>query len=287
MIVVRDELPKEFLKLAGPLLYSDEETHSLMLGLCENMVKASEPPKNKPVLLRIVKDNQTLATAIQTPPMNLILSYAKQIELETLAKYLKLNGIQFPGVVGPAKESLLFSKIWSDLTATKFSLGMGQKIYKIQKVNLPKSEGQMRLAKTEEVEIIANWLFEFSNESLPVHERKPLEGHRPQAKKVIEDGRAFFWIMDSQAVTMTIVGRATLNGISVFGVYTSPEFRRQGYASALVANVSQKMLESGRLFCVLYTDTSNPTSNKIYQKIGYTEVAGSAHYLFGESIVQP
>ena len=51
-----------------------------------------------------------------------------------------------------------------------------------------------------------------------------------------------------------------------------PEFRGRGYASNCVAALTQKMLDQGRKFCFLYTDLSNPTSNKIYQQIGYRPV---------------
>ena len=47
------------------------------------------------------------------------------------------------------------------------------------------------------------------------------------------------------------------------------------------SNNTQKMIDSGKKFCVLYTDTSNKTSNKIYQQVGYEEIAISKHYIFG------
>jgi predicted GNAT family acetyltransferase len=56
-------------------------------------------------------------------------------------------------------------------------------------------------------------------------------------------------------------------------VYTPPEARGRGYATALVAAVSQHLLDRGRAFTYLYTDLANPTSNSIYQKIGYRPVA--------------
>jgi len=55
-------------------------------------------------------------------------------------------------------------------------------------------------------------------------------------------------------------------------VYTPPELRGRGYASALVAELSQRMLDSGMSFCVLYTDLGNSTSNAIYQRIGYNAI---------------
>ena len=54
---------------------------------------------------------------------------------------------------------------------------------------------------------------------------------------------------------------------------TPPEFRGRGYASNLVAALTQKMLDTDRKFCFLYTDAANPTSNKIYQQIGYEFVS--------------
>jgi predicted GNAT family acetyltransferase len=67
--------------------------------------------------------------------------------------------------------------------------------------------------------------------------------------------------------------RPTKTGVSVSSVYTPPAFRKRGYASALVASLSALALENGKKFCTLYTDLSNPTSNSIYQKIGYDVVA--------------
>jgi len=67
--------------------------------------------------------------------------------------------------------------------------------------------------------------------------------------------------------------RPTPHGEAIGFVYTPPSERRKGYASAVVARLSQRILDEGKLFCTLYTDLSNPTSNSIYQKVGYRAVA--------------
>jgi predicted GNAT family acetyltransferase len=55
-------------------------------------------------------------------------------------------------------------------------------------------------------------------------------------------------------------------------VYTPPEHRRRGYAGTAVAAVSRKALQTrGGRRCVLYTDATNPTSNKIYAEVGYRQ----------------
>jgi len=56
------------------------------------------------------------------------------------------------------------------------------------------------------------------------------------------------------------------------GVYTPPGLRRQGYATTCVTRLSQRLVEQHEQ-CILHTQLSNPTSNAIYQRIGYEPVA--------------
>jgi predicted GNAT family acetyltransferase len=55
-------------------------------------------------------------------------------------------------------------------------------------------------------------------------------------------------------------------------VYTPPGFRGRGYASVLTAEASRRAREAGAEEVLLYTDLANPTSNSIYQRIGYRAV---------------
>ena len=70
-------------------------------------------------------------------------------------------------------------------------------------------------------------------------------------------------------VSMAQVRRDTPNSANISHVYTPENERGRGYASALVANVSSRILDGGKRFCTLYTDLANPTSNKIYGALGY------------------
>lgn len=74
---------------------------------------------------------------------------------------------------------------------------------------------------------------------------------------------------------------ATRHGIRVGFVYTPPGLRGRGYASACVAAVSERALASGKRFCTLYTDLANPTSNAIYQRLGYRRIGESVMIAFG------
>jgi uncharacterized protein len=98
-----------------------------------------------------------------------------------------------------------------------------------------------------------------------------------------EPGRTMYLWDDHEPVSMCGVGGETPHGVRIGPVYTPPRARRQGYASALVAEVSQVQLDRGRTFCFLFTDLANPTSNHIYQEIGYEPVRDVEVYRFDGS----
>jgi hypothetical protein len=79
---------------------------------------------------------------------------------------------------------------------------------------------------------------------------------------------------------MTGASGATPRGIRIGAVYTPPQDRGRGYASNLVAAVSQAQLDAGRTFCFLYTDLANPTSNHIYRAVGYEPVSEAMEFVF-------
>ncbi len=109
------------------------------------------------------------------------------------------------------------------------------------------------------------------------------EGSPEEARKMavqrIEVGDVYLWD-DGGPVSMAFRARPTPHGYTVTGVYTPPELRGRGYASACVAALSQRLLESGKQFCNLFTDLANPVSNSIYMKIGYKPVCDFTEYCF-------
>jgi predicted GNAT family acetyltransferase len=64
-------------------------------------------------------------------------------------------------------------------------------------------------------------------------------------------------------------------------VYTPPEHRGRGYAGALTAAVSGAVRAAGAEEVLLFTDLANPTSNAIYQRIGYVPVDDRVSIDFG------
>jgi predicted GNAT family acetyltransferase len=100
-------------------------------------------------------------------------------------------------------------------------------------------------------------------------------------RRIASDTAGFaFWEVGTETVSFSGFGGATPHGIRIGPVYTPPELRRRGYAGALVAQLTQHLLDSGREHCFLYTDLANPTSNHVYTEVGYELVCESVDYAF-------
>lgn len=170
-------------------------------------------------------------------------------------------------VQGPVEATQAFIEEWTRLTDKPAHLEMHERIYHLTEVHPPrKVEGQMRPTNPQDQPLLARWAQAFVQEA--VHETLSDE----DAHKVAQRDNLYVWDLDGQVVSLAAASGKTPNGIRVNFVYTPPEHRGKGYASAHVAALSQHLLDQGNRFCALFTDLANPTSNAIYQRMGYRPV---------------
>jgi uncharacterized protein len=92
------------------------------------------------------------------------------------------------------------------------------------------------------------------------------------------DGALWIWDVDGEPVSMLGLAPTYAGVARVNRVYTPPPHRGHGYASAAVAAASRWALDNVASECMLYTDLANPSSNKIYQAIGYRAVADATEW---------
>ena len=88
------------------------------------------------------------------------------------------------------------------------------------------------------------------------------------------------WQVGAVPVSMAGRTRTVAGMVRVAPVYTPPELRGRGYAGAATAAVSQAALDAGVREVVLYTDLANPTSNALYQRLGYRPVEDRVVFSF-------
>lgn len=90
----------------------------------------------------------------------------------------------------------------------------------------------------------------------------------------------YLWDNSGLSVSMVLKTRPTSHTITLSGVFTPPSLRGKGFASAAVSTLTEQLLESSYQSINLFTDLSNPSSNAIYQRIGYVPVIDYNFYQF-------
>lgn len=272
MKTIRFSQAADFLQSMRPLLEAEEATYNLMLGVALRL-EANPPGEGDPPWMGVVEEGgQIRAAGLQTPPHNLIV-YTREGEereaLECLAATLQAEGQSIPGVIAPSRPAGLFDEIWCARTGQVSRLVMHERVYELRAVSpLPPVPGEMRAAVEGDLDLLFAWIAAFSREATPHEPELPAEAREGILRR-IQAGDFFLWIADGSPVSLAGRTRPTPHGWAVGPVYTPPALRGRGYATALVAELSRLILAEGKEYAALFTDLSNPTSNSIYQKIGY------------------
>ena len=261
-----------FLHVAGPMLESREDTASLALGVCSNL-KMGRTYGDRPPLFVTVSDGEVVrALAVRTPPHKLILvaDDGEAEGLKALADRLYGEGVRLPGCRGTVAVAETFAQSWLTLTGCDLSVSMRQRIFRLDAVVSPRpAPGRLRRAEDADIPWLVAWTGAFHREAVP---GDPGRDQRHLVDWLMEQEHLWVWD-DGRPVSICAAVRPTKHGIAIGLVYTPPEHRGHGYASNCVAHVSQSLLNQGYDFCTLFTDLSNPTSNKIYPTIGYRPLA--------------
>lgn len=261
-------------------LLEREDTYSLFLGILQAIKNGRY---ENPFMATITEDEEVLALVQMTPPhpMNLIVVVESRIEeiVNFLIKNILEMNIDFHSIISLKSTAYKVAEKWQEKTGSSHCLVMDQGLYRLDHINetLEDSPGTWRYANKDDAPLIEKWfnLFE-SDTGMSI---TPIDEVKKRVATFLEGREVFLWEVNGNVVSMMKKSRPTKHGITVSLVFTPKEERKKGYARTLVAVASQELLKDFD-FCVLYTDMMNPTSNKIYQEIGYKKIADSVHLAF-------
>lgn len=222
-------------------------------------------------------------TAVMTPPHNITLYATDNIVNPEAVTCLiiGLKGHEIPGVTTEIALAEYFAKEYTLRMGTTFETTMSQRIYELTALNPDiQKVGSVRLLDKKDIHFFPYWAEAFyaagsygkTEMSIPQEAEHYL--YRIAAKKI--------YILEDNGIPVSMAGftREMQTVIGVAYVYTPPYERRKGYATSIVAQISQLALDKGFTKCVLYTDLANSTSNSIYKKIGYKPICDSLQLKF-------
>jgi predicted GNAT family acetyltransferase len=281
MNLIKFDNVRAFADRAMGFLMNREAERCVELGiisaLCEGKAGHRGHALEHP-LLWIVEDERghVVATAMQSVVDRMITSSGPVAAMQRIARELheiNWSGIQINGQVSSIQECV---NELSRLSRRSARRAMQLRTFQLDRVIAPNpAPGRARRADERDRGLLRRWTVAFAR---AVGDDVPDSDGDPMAQRLVSEQRAWLWECSNEPLAMAAHAGPTPNGIRVNFVYTPESNRGHGYASNLVAHISQHHLNAGRQFCFLHTDLANPTSNKIYQQTGYRPVCDSERW---------
>jgi hypothetical protein len=270
-----------FLDETGPFLAEREAEHNLLFGIASTLIIDPARYRDRPYLAAVKRDEEVVAAALMTPPWNVVVSTTEDPDaIAALGHDLGRSRVTVPGITAAVNIARRFSDLWATRHGLTARRTMAERIYRADRITPPSGvDGTVRLGTIEDRDLLTRWMGAFLEEALHGESHARAE---TMVRADLESGSRtyYLWEVDGRAVSTAGVTGPTPNGIRVGPVYTPPDARRRGYGSAVTAAASQAQLDAGRRFVFLFTDLANPTSNKIYQAIGYEPVIDVDQWTF-------
>jgi predicted GNAT family acetyltransferase len=262
----------EFVAAAGGLLRARPAEHTLPLSITQTLQArgahafgAASPMfgwwEEKP--------GTVTAALLRTPPFPAVITAMTEEATASLAAALAGAGLQPGGVNAPAGDARRFAAAWQERTGQVASVERRSRLYRLAGLRPPAGmPGRPRTPLAADRGLLVAWLDAFRTE---IGETAWRSGD------VVDDrlsyGGLTLWEDGGQPVSLAGVTRRSAGQVRVGPVYTPPERRGRGYGGAVTAAVSRAALDAGADEVLLFTDLANPTSNALYQRIGYEPVS--------------
>ena len=211
------------------------------------------------------------AAFMHTPPFGLALTAAPAGALADRGR--------FPAwVMADPATAPSFAAAWERLTGQPARVGRRSRLYRLARLLPPDpaAPGRARVAAPADSGLLLVWLEAFHREAD--------DGGGPDMRRAVADrlsyGGLTLWETGDGPVSLAGVTRAVAGQARIGPVYTPPERRGRGFGGAVTAAVSQAAKDAGVGEVLLYTDLANPTSNALYQRLGYEPVSDSVQLFF-------
>ncbi|MFC1442448.1 GNAT family N-acetyltransferase [Streptacidiphilus sp. N1-10] len=214
------------------------------------------------------QDSTVQGAYVHTPPFRPTLGPMPDEAARALVRKWRSSGATAPGVSGGVGLVRTVGEEWA-ATGGGWTVFRDQRLFRLGELTPPQPEspGSARLADAADVPLVVRWFEEFS-ESIGEG-----SGNIPtQAQRRVAAGNLVLWVLDGAPVSMAGFSRVIAGQGRVAPVYTPSELRGRGYAGMATVAASRALRAAGAAEVLLYTDLANPTSNALYQRLGYRPV---------------
>ena len=255
---------------ASGLLADNPVGHTVALSVIESVRAGHRWSEHGQMWFAYYDDGVVRGAVSLTPPFELLLAAVPEDTLAELVDALLRKGVSFSGVNGVTGTVERFVETWTSATGARAVPVHRMRLYRLATLRPPASApaGRARPAGHDDLETAVRWLRDFQTEA-----GVPATNVESTARSAIGDDRLWLW-EDEARYPVALASRTppAVGVARIAPVYTPPERRRRGYGTAITAACTHDALARGAEHVVLFADLANPTSNSIYQQIGYTPV---------------
>jgi GNAT superfamily N-acetyltransferase len=278
-----DSLPEYSAKVHG-LLSERPAEHTILLGVMETLRAAGPAAFGASAPLFgwwLGPDGEVSAAFLHTPPYSVALTSVPGPDAApALAQALAARGRAVDGVNAGPEGAEAFARAWHEVTGDAIECRMRNRLFRLGELRWPdpRPAGQARVAGLTDRHLLIAWSEAFHREAHSGSE---------DMVAMVDDRLSYqgltLWEDARQPVSMAGLTRMAAGQVRVGPVYTPPGLRGKGYAGAVTATVSQAARDAGASQVLLFTDLANPTSNALYQRLGYQPVEDRAIWSFHRS----
>ncbi|WP_395576622.1 GNAT family N-acetyltransferase [Streptomyces sp. BK79] len=270
----------DFLDRAGPFLRSRPVLHNTPLTVLEKWRTHPDAYVPGTVLFGLLEaDGDVQAVFYRPPTRRLTLTRLSPERADGLARRLTGLGHTLAGVTADHATATAFAEAWQRHTAARPTLRVGMHLYRLGTLTPPDPHppGRGRPADDPDHEHLMRWCRELAAD---LGESVTIDAASWPRTRFAEKRYTFWETPDGTPVSMAGLNPMVAGMVRLDPVYTPHHLRGRGYGAAVTAEVSRAALAAGATEVVLYTNAANPTSNALYQRLGYRRVTDWAPYDF-------
>jgi predicted GNAT family acetyltransferase len=263
-----------FLGVSLPFLARREAENTVLLGAA---LRAQRKPRD--VVMAVVRDGEVVRlAATMTPPHPLVVSAGDPEAIPHLVEALRRSGVTPPGVSGPEPMAERFAASWRGGEDAGAEPEMRAILYRSNRIAMPENvSGELRPAAADDLDWLAAWQHRFAKQANLSAAEQAADMRAIVAARIAR-GEMYLWAVGGRPVASVAFVPTTPAGDAgrINAVFTLEEERGKGYASACVGALSQRLLDRGWRYCLIFADRSNVITNRIYSRLGYREIAAFA-----------